>query len=159
MEGSRFRSLSNGVDRWALVRGTSSCPWWHSCWLRHRSGLKTAVRWSSLPANRARRRGPCIPAPCGPSFYFQADWLWTSHAGLWSDTRNFIDGPDAASFNNLPTLTGDNGYRFQGGCRLGRWIFEGVYSHFGDWDASLNENVNGVAFNTNALAGNWAGPT
>ena len=106
----------------------------------------------SLPAAE-----PCIPGPCGPSFYFQADWLWTSHAGMWCDTPNFIDGPNAASFDSLPAFSGDNGYRFQGGVRCGNWIFEGIYSHFGDWTSSLNENVNGVAFNAAAGAGNWAG--
>ena len=78
-------------------------------------------------------------------------------ANLTSDTRNFIDGPDAASFNDLPSLTGDNGYRFRGEARLGSWIFEGVYSDFGDWDSWLNRNVDGVAFNAGAVAGNWAG--
>jgi hypothetical protein len=97
---------------------------------------------------------PCNPGPCG---WFQADWLWTSRAGMWSDTRNFIDGPDATSFSNLPAFSGDNGYRLQGGFRCGNWIFEGVYSHFGDWESSLNTNVNGVAFNASALSGKWAG--
>ena len=106
----------------------------------------------SLPAEAA-----FAPFRCPPNAFFRADWLWTSHAGLWSDTRSFIDGPDAAGFNNLPSPTGDNGYRLQGGVRLGNWIFEGVYSHFGDWTSSLNENVNGVAFNAGASAGNWAG--
>ena len=27
-----------------------------------------------------------------------------------------------------------HGYRLQGSIRWGQWIFEGVYSHFGDWD-------------------------
>ncbi len=100
---------------------------------------------------------PCVLPPCGPCCYFQADWLWTLHAGMWSNTRDLIDGPNAASFDDLPSPTGDNGYRLQGGVRLGNWIFEGVYSHFGDWNSSLNENVNGVAFNAAAMAGNWAG--
>ena len=106
----------------------------------------------SLPTD-----GPGIPAPCGPSFRFQADWLWTSHASLASSTPNFIDGPDAASFDSLPALTGDNGYRLQGDVCFHGWIFECVYSHFGDWQSSLNENVNGVAFNASGAAGNWAG--
>jgi hypothetical protein len=76
---------------------------------------------------------------------------------MWSDTRSFINGPDAASFDDLPNFTGDNGYRLQGGVRLGSWIFEGIYSHFGEWNSSLNENVNGVAFNANAIGGNWVG--
>ncbi|MGO9113475.1 MAG: hypothetical protein ACLP9L_29950, partial [Thermoguttaceae bacterium] len=100
---------------------------------------------------------PSIQVPCGPTVWFQADWLWTSHAGMWSDTRNFIDGPNATSFDNLSGFSGENGYRLQGGVRLGNWIFEGIYSHFGDWESSLNENVNGVAFNANGIAGNWAG--
>ncbi len=106
----------------------------------------------SLPAEAA-----FAPFRCPPNAFFRADWLWTSHAGMWSDTRSFIDGPDATGFNNLPNPTGDNGYRLQGGVRLGNWYVEGVYSHFGDWTSSLNENVNGVAFNPGALAGNWAG--
>jgi hypothetical protein len=101
----------------------------------------------------------CLPCPCGPSFYFQADWLWTSRAGEWSNTRNFINGPDAASFDDLPGFTGDNGYRLQGGVRIRNWIFECVYSHYGDWESSLNRNVDGVAFNPAAsnAGGDWAG--
>ncbi len=106
----------------------------------------------SLPAGE-----PCMEAPCGPSFYFQADWLWTSHAGLWTNTPAFINGPDSASFDNLPALTGDNGYRLQGGVCFRNWIFEGIYSHFGGWDASLNRNVSGVAFNAGGVTGNWVG--
>jgi hypothetical protein len=97
------------------------------------------------------------PSPCGPSFWFEADWLWKSHAGMWADTRNFIDGPDATSFDSLPAFSADNGYRLQGGVRLRNWIFEGVYSHFGDWESSLDKTVNGVAFNAGAVAGKWAG--
>jgi hypothetical protein len=101
---------------------------------------------------------PCMPCPCGPSLYFQADWLWTPHAGMWSDTRNFINGPDATGFENLPAgAMSDNGYRLAGGARLGPWIFEGIYSHYGEWNSSLNQNVNGVAFNAPGMAGNWAG--
>ena len=97
-----------------------------------------------------------IHSPCAPFVWFQADWLWTSHAGMWSDTPNFIDGPDAASFDNLPAFTGDNGYRLPGGVHVGNWIFAAVYWHFGDWTSTFNQNVNGVAFNANAAANNWA---
>ncbi len=101
---------------------------------------------------------PCIPAPCCcPTVYFQADWLWTTNASTWSDTRNFIDGPAAVSFTSLPSYNSENGYRLEGGVRLGNWIFEGVYSHFGEWVSTLDENVDGVAFNANGMAGNWAG--
>jgi hypothetical protein len=100
---------------------------------------------------------PCNTCACSHSLYFEADWLWTSHAGMWSSTRNFIDGPDAAGFDNLSAFSGDNGYRLRGGIRLNNWIFEGVYSHFGAWDSWLEKNVNGVAFNASAAAGNWAG--
>ena len=123
-------------------------------------GPRQRTAGAAPAAHRRIRRPPanrvCKP-PAGPSFYFQADWLWTLHAGMWSDTRSFIDGPDAASFDNLPGFSGDSGYRFQGGVRLGNWILEGVYSHFGDWNSSLNENVDGVAFNAGGVAGNWAG--
>ena len=77
-------------------------------------------------------------------------------AGIWSNTRNFIDGPNAASFDDLPSPSGDNGYRIQGGVQAGNLIFEVVYSHFGDMLSTFNENVNGVAFNAAAKAGNWA---
>jgi hypothetical protein len=100
---------------------------------------------------------PLLSVPSGPTCWFEADWLWTSHAGMWSNTRNFIDGPDAASFNNMPALTGDNGYRFKGGVRVGNWLVEAAYTHYGEWQSSLNENVNGVGFNAAAMAGNWAG--
>jgi hypothetical protein len=99
----------------------------------------------------------CDPCACCPTAYFQADWLWTSHAGMWSSTRNFIDGPDVAGFDTLPSFSGDNGYRLQGGIRLGNWIVEGVYSQYGAWDSWLNRSVNGVAFNAPAVGGNWAG--
>ena len=100
---------------------------------------------------------PGCPCPCGPTVWFQADWLWTSHVGQWSDTRNFVDGPDATSFDNLPGFSSDNGYRFLGGVRLGSWIFEGIYSQYGGWESSLNKNINGVAFNASAASGKWAG--
>jgi hypothetical protein len=103
--------------------------------------------------------GPPVecPCPCLPSFRFEADWLFATRAGAWSDTRNFINGPDAASFTNLPAFTGDNGYRLTGEVRVGDWIFEAAYSHYGDWQSSLNTNVNGVAFNAAAAGGKWAG--
>ncbi|MGA2254205.1 MAG: hypothetical protein ABSG53_06040 [Thermoguttaceae bacterium] len=102
---------------------------------------------------------PWIQSTCGPRFSFQADWLWTTHANISSETRNFIDGPDAASFDDLPGLSGDNGYRLRGEARLGSWIVEGVYSDFGGWDSWLNRNVDGVAFNANSssVTGNWVG--
>jgi hypothetical protein len=100
---------------------------------------------------------PLVDVPQGPSIWFQADWLWTPHAGMWGDSRNFINGPDAASFSNLPDVTAENGYRLSGGVRVGNWYVEAAYSHYGDWQSSLNENVNGVAFNAAASAGNWAG--
>ncbi len=101
---------------------------------------------------------PCNPCCCcGPKLWFQTDWLWTSHVSLSCPTPDFIAGPNAASFDDLPAFTGDNGYRFQGGVCLGNWIFEAVYSHFGDWESSLNRNVKGVAFNTAASSGKWAG--
>ena len=100
---------------------------------------------------------PCMPCECGPAFRFQVDWLWRTHAGMWSNPRSFIDGPDAAGFDTLPESYGDNGYRFLGAIRTQNWIFEAVYSHYGDWTLTFNQNVNGVAFNAAAMAGNWAG--
>lgn len=115
-------------------------------------GGQTVPPSESVPAG-----GTVVAGPEGPSFYFEADWLWTSHAGIWSDTRNLIDGPDAAGFSDLPQATGDTGYRLQGGVCWNHWIFEGVYSHFGDWTSTFNRNVDGVAFNANAIGGTWAG--
>ena len=112
---------------------------------------------SSPAADSSPAIEPCVAAPCGPTFFFQADWLWTTNASIWSDTRNFIDGPAATSFSSLPNYTGENGYRLQGGVRLGGWIVEGIYSHYGDWTSTLNENIDGVAFNANGIAGDWAG--
>jgi len=98
---------------------------------------------------------PCCQNPWGVAF--QVDWLLATRANFTSDTRNFINGPDAASFQDLPVHYGDNGYRLRGDVRLGSWILEGVYSDFGDWDSWLNRSINGVAFNGSAAAGNWAG--
>jgi hypothetical protein len=110
------------------------------------------------PLDSSPAAEPCVPAPCcGPSFYFQADWLFTTNASTWTNTRNFIEGPAAVSFSSLPGCSAENGYRLQGGACLGNWIFEGIYSHYGRWDSTLNENIDGVAFNANGVAGNWAG--
>ncbi len=110
-----------------------------------------------MDSSPAEEPGNCVAPPVCPWIYFQADWLWTTNASIWTNTRNFIDGPDAASFSNLPNYTAENGYRLKGGARVGCWIFEGIYSHYGDWTSTFNENIDGVAFNANAAAGNWAG--
>jgi len=101
--------------------------------------------------------GPWCQGPCGPSFAFEADWLFQTRAKTTAETRNFIDGPDAAGFNDLPAVTGDNGYRLRGEARLGCWVLEGVYSDFGGWNSWLNRNVDGVAFNASGVTGDWAG--
>ena len=120
-------------------------------------GAQDSVPTEQPPSGTPSVGDPWNQAPCSPSFAFQADWLWTSRTNISAGTRNFIDGPDAASFNDLPSLSGDNGYRLRGEARLGSWVFEGIYSDFGSWDSWLNRNVDGVAFNGSALAGDWAG--
>ena len=109
----------------------------------------------SLPAGE-----PCIPSPLRPFVLFPsrlavdvARRAVERHPQLHRRARRRQFRQPAQP---LPAITATAS---RADVRLGNWIFEGVYSHFGDWDASLNENVNGVAFNASALAGNWAGPT
>jgi hypothetical protein len=116
------------------------------------------VRPAEQPASEPVWTGEAsVPNTSGPMWDFQADWLGTVHAKLTTDTRSFIAGPDTASFNDLPDLSCEDGYRLKGNVRLGNWIIEGVYSYYGGCSSWLNESVDGVAFNASALAGNWTG--
>ena len=120
-------------------------------------GQPQAVGQSQPVGEPAPVGEPCVKVPSGHSFYFQADWLWTPRVSMSCSTPNFIDGPDAASFGDLPASSGESGYRLQGGARWKSWIVEGADSNYGAWGSSLNRNIDGVGFNTNALAGAWAG--